>query len=382
MYTPPWNQGSWPSKTSRQRFCQQRRIHFAFHWLCTLKVLFHQQSCIPKEPVGGLLVFPLIPQQLSALSPESVSHALVQWLVLLLSCLWHCLLVPSSIIQVALAFFDHDEFLPVAPLSSKKDRFPMDWTPLIVCLQFAVLVRADRDILDFALFFHASFSALVLVRSFLTSSPPSTRPLVVNCDHRSGHIVRIGSCIVDTWHWGCPRNPQAATLRADVSSRRQHFVHTRIPKKKGDIVGGSLYSVFLVSIAACVSRYLTPCWRLFSSDRSDSVVSRPNPNFLDWNAKIIIPRPLSFGRMKVSLLGSYNCLEGIRNCLNMHSSCPKIINGLNDESKRTERLPPKSVVTSCCKRALLFSGSKAVDMEFSHWIPATVKVRVATSFWY
>ena len=45
----PQNQGSWPSMTSRQRFCWPLHTHSAFRWLCSLKALTHQQSTFPNK---------------------------------------------------------------------------------------------------------------------------------------------------------------------------------------------------------------------------------------------------------------------------------------------------------------------------------------------
>ena len=147
--------------------------------------------------------------QLSALSPESVSHALVQAMACIAAFLPLALTRHSFFSTLSSSSFVNSRIFSSSRIRSwrvssrcasviKKDQFPMDWTPLILCLQFAGLVSADRDILDFALSLsHASFSALVL-RSFLSSSPHSTRPLVVNRDHRSGQIrIKVVLRILD-----------------------------------------------------------------------------------------------------------------------------------------------------------------------------------------
>ena len=81
------------------------------------------------------------------------------------------------------------------------------------------------------------------------------------------------------------------------------------------------------SIAAALSLYFVPFLDLLTCCNWVGESCRPNPNSRDWNAEIIIPDPVVFGRRARSPFGPTHCQLFMQYWLNITSSCPKIISG-------------------------------------------------------
>jgi len=105
------------------------------------------------------------------------------------------------------------------------------------------------------------------------------------------------------------------------------YIHT-ILKLQNHVV------VVPISIAVCAILKLP-------HERRLGVTARPKPNSRLTKALIILPSPSSFGTRFFSPFGPIHVFFVIRNCLKMHSSCPKIIIGFIPGGNRTLRFPPK-----------------------------------------